>query len=356
MDSLNTIFQKLIDLIPTGAAFVLTLLVILGIRYIVNRRFSKSPEHSFRLHLFTLLLSLTGLIIVIITLPLSESTVGQLLGLLGLLLSAAIALSATTFLGNIMAGLMLRAIKNFRPGDFVRVGEHFGRVSERGLFHIEIQTEERDLTTLPNLYLVTNPVKVIRSSGTLITTDVSLGYNIQRKKVERSLLSAAVDAGLEDPFVHIMDLGDFSVTYRTAGLLTEVKSVLTYRSKLREMILDHLHIDGIEIVSPTFMNQRVLSTDREFIPSPPTEILSETKTDDAAEKIIFDKAEQAESLEKLRIRRKELQEELEKLKSEADDDSDDGSKSDRKLEMDIIKTRLERLSEYIAEREKKEGE
>ena len=157
---------------------------------------------------------------VILTLPVSETTIGQLLGLIGILLSAVIALSAMTFVGNIMAGLMLRAIKNFRPGDFVRVGDHFGRISERGLFHIEIQTEDRDLTTLPNQYLVTNPVKVIRSSGTLVTADVSLGYDVSRVVVERVLLEAATDAELKEPFVYVIGLGDFSVAYRIAGLLT----------------------------------------------------------------------------------------------------------------------------------------
>ena len=65
----------------------------------------------------------------------------------------------------------LRAVRNFRMGDFIRVAEHFGRVSERGLFHTEIQTENRDLTTLPNLFLVTHPVTTIRTSGTIVSTN-----------------------------------------------------------------------------------------------------------------------------------------------------------------------------------------
>ena len=45
-------------------------------------------------------------------------------------------LSSTTFIGNIMAGLMLRVVRSFRPGDFVHVGDYFGRVSEQSLFHV----------------------------------------------------------------------------------------------------------------------------------------------------------------------------------------------------------------------------
>jgi small-conductance mechanosensitive channel len=183
-------------------------------------------------------------------------------------LSAAIALSSTTILGNALAGVMLRVIRNFRMGDFIRSGDHFGRVSERGLFHTEIQTEDRDLTTLPNLYLVTHPVKTIRSSGTVISASVSLGYDVPRAVVEELLLESARQAGLKDPFVQIHELGDFSVSYRIAGLLGEVKQILSARSRLRANVMDRLHEGGVEIVSPRFMNIRALGRERVFIPKP----------------------------------------------------------------------------------------
>ncbi len=56
--------------------------------------------------------------------------------------------------------------------------------------------------------------------------------------------------------MQITDLNDFSVTYRVAGLLAEVKQILTARSNLRAMMLDTLHDARIEIVSPTFMYHR----------------------------------------------------------------------------------------------------
>jgi small-conductance mechanosensitive channel len=65
-------------------------------------------------------------------------------------------------------------------------------------------------------------------------------------------------AGLQNPFVQIKELGDFSISYRIAGFLPDVKHILTSRSDLRKLVVDMLHGDGIEIVSPNFMNQRVL--------------------------------------------------------------------------------------------------
>ena len=55
-------------------------------------------------------------------------------------------------------------------------------------------------------------------------------------------------AELQEPFVQVVDLGDFSVTYRVAGLLTEVKQIISARSKLRRMMLDSLHDGGVDLV------------------------------------------------------------------------------------------------------------
>ena len=351
MEVLDNLFTTARGLIPSVATILVTVGLALALRLIMNRRYAGSQGHQFRLQISLMIISFVGLLVVILVLPVSEGTVGQLLSLLGLLLSAAIALSATTFVGNIMGGLMLRAVRNFRSGDFIQVGDHFGRVSERGLFHIEIQTEDRDLTTLPNLYLVTNPVKVKRSSGTLMTAEVSLGYDVSRRAVEPALLQAATDAGLTEPFVHVMCLGDFSVVYRVAGLLPEVKSLLTTRSRLREGMLDRLHEAGIEIVSPTFMNQRPLTPQQRFIPpelhTPDPDIPA-----DLPETVVFDKADEAESLENLRERHKSLRDEIKLLKQEIDHAETAEEKDELTIRLDRLDSRATRLTEYIVEREK----
>jgi small conductance mechanosensitive channel len=155
-------------LTPTLAAAVGVALGLFIVRVLLEKRYSARSESQFRGQLIMLGLSLVGLLAILMVLPITEASRGQILGFLGILLSAAVALSSTTLLGNIMAGVMLRSLRGFRAGDFIQVGEHFGRVSERGLFHVEIQTETRDLTTLPNLYLVTQPVNVVNAAGTIV--------------------------------------------------------------------------------------------------------------------------------------------------------------------------------------------
>jgi small-conductance mechanosensitive channel len=182
---------KFLPSVGTIAAVVVGLVIV---RRLLNWSEAKLSGHRFRNQMIMILLTAAGTLIVILVVPMGDIMRGQVLSLIGILLSAAIALSSTTVLGNAMAGVMMRAVGNFRMGDFVRVGEHVGRVSERGLFHTEIQTEDRELTTLPNLYRVTHPVTTIRTSGTIVSTLVSLGYDVPRTRIEDLLLVAARNA------------------------------------------------------------------------------------------------------------------------------------------------------------------
>ncbi len=275
-----------------------------------------------------LLLTVVAVISVILALPIAEGPKGDLLGLLGLVLTGVFALSSTTFVANAMAGFMLRTVKSFNLGDFVRVNQHFGRVTERGLFHTEIQSEDRDLITLPNLYLTAHPVEVVRASGTVISCDLSLGYDIAYFQVEPLLKQAGIDAGLEEPFVQILALGDDAITYKVAGFCAEVKYILTLRTRLRKKVLDQLHGADIEIVSPNFINQRRLEVgERKLAPAQSSAV----QADDirAPEQSIFDKADRAEKIDALGKELATLKDEVRSIdKMEKVDKFDDGNDDD----------------------------
>jgi hypothetical protein len=207
--------------LPFGLMLVLGIVALVTARHLVIVR-QVAPAVAGTMVRQLIMLGLTALValVLLLTLPLSDQARGQLVGFLGVLLTAAVALSSTTFIGNAMAGLMLRAVRNFRAGDFVEVDGHLGRVSEQGFLHTEIQTEERNLTTLPNLFLVTN--------------------------------------------------------------------------------LDALHEAGVEIVSPTFMNQRPIAADRRFIPAAAAQPATTVPAEAIPEELMFDKAEEAGSIEEAR--------------------------------------------------------
>lgn len=335
------------DWLPPLSIIVVVALLFILTGWMLNRRNGLRGSALQRQGLGALLL-LVGLLAVVVTLPIEDATRSDLLNLIGLLLSAAIALSSATFVSNMMAGVLLRVLRNFRPGDFIAVEGNFGRVSEQGLLHTEIQTEDRDLITLPNLYLTTRPVRVTRTSGTVISADISLGYDVPRRKIQASLLAAAEQAGLSEPFVRVLELGDFSVSYRVAGILTEVKQLLSVRSVLRAAVLDQLHGDGIEIVSPNFMNQRVLSPQQLFIPAEELDSIDAPEEIEVfPEEIIFDKAEEAESHEKLKAARTSLEERVEGLRARLKDAEDDQERASLERRLQRAEGVLERFAGKI---------
>lgn len=324
-----------------AGVFVVTLAFAGARRLSANSETRKSPW-------VLIALALTGAVVVILLLPIGGEIKGQLVSLVGVLLSAAIALSSTTFLGNAMAGIMLRSLRNFRLGDFIKVGEHFGRVTERGVLHVEIQTADRDLLTLPNLSLVTQAVQVVRASGTVVSAQVSLGYEVPHASVEDALVEAAQRAGLQEPFVQVLELGDFSVLYRAAGVCSEVRSLLSVRSELRRHMLDTLHEAEIEIVSPAFVNERRLGAMAPPVlppdatePAVPSRALAPTAT-------IFDKAEVASEIAARQLELDQSDERVQEL-----DERIARSKGDEKValeaEREAVKLESERLRALLVE-------
>jgi small-conductance mechanosensitive channel len=176
-----------------------------------------------------------------------------------------------------------------------------------------------------------------------------LGYDVARARAEAALLTAAVQAGLTDPFVSVLDLGDSAVQYRVAGLLTDVKEILSTRSRLRARMLDALHHASIEIVSPGFVNARMIKEGDRFIP-PEARSDSPATQSPKPESLVFDKAEQAESLANLRKALAELDESIDTLEKETKHTA--GPVKDAHRERtEALRTQRERLADVIKERE-----
>ena len=355
MNYLASIVELLREWLPFLITLLVAILLITAAYYLLLKR---RPPTGNIVGRQMLIAAIAGILIVllILELPIDNEPRGQLMSLLGILVTAAVALSSTTLLGNAMAGFMLRSIRNFKAGDFIVVDGERGRVSELGLLRTEVQTERRNLTTFPNLYLVSNPVTVVRTSGTLISGTVSLGYDVPRDKVERCLAEAAEHAGLTDPFVFVLELGDFSITYQAAGFLEEVKYLISAESKLRECMLDSLHRARIEIVSPTFMNQRQLDPKQLFIPEGSHRPKREPALADESlpEERMFDKAEIAEHEAKAEEQLKKVVEELQQLDKQADGKADDDALQSRYEELQTKRAELEAAIEEHKEAKKEE--
>jgi hypothetical protein len=152
-----------------------------------------------------------------------------------------------------------------------------------------------------------------------------------------------VAAGLKDGCVHVRELGDFAVTYRVAGLLEDVQSLISARSNLRKAVLDALHAADIEVVSPAFMNTRAIGEDRRFIPQPAGRQRAVREPETRAEEVAFDVAEKAASVEELRKAVKAIEAELEAVPRSVS--------ADREALVSGLEARRVRLAAELAEAE-----
>ncbi len=345
---MDSLVDQVTFIAPSLAVSVVVVALLFMANWALLRRYPElGNEKKLPRQLALLALTLIGFVVITFALPISDTARNQVITLVGVLLSGIVAFSSTTFVANFMAGIMLRMNQPFRTGDFIRVEDHFGRVSERGLFDTEIQSEHRALITLPNLYLVSRPVEVISKSGAIISSTLTLGYDVHYSRIESLLISAAKATNLKDPFVQVIELGNDAITYRVSGLLIDVKSMLTTRSLLHRAMLDALHDDAVEIVSPTFVNQRRMDDHIKIVPG--AGVRQSVEASSTPEDMIFDKAEKAEQQE---AAQENLKKELQTL-GEALSAANGDEKAKIEAHIDQVKQQLDNVSE-LREKAKKE--
>ncbi|HHP7240357.1 MAG TPA: mechanosensitive ion channel domain-containing protein [Cyclobacteriaceae bacterium] len=339
MEYFLELIQSLIQ--PTVVLIALTILLILNAWFFKKYKSTTAHENITK-GAISFFIVLIGTLVFILVLPIDKSLKGQILGFMGIIISAGIALSSTTVLGNLIAGIMNNSMNRFRNGDLIKIGDYHGRVNKKSIFHTEIQLEDSNFITIPNLYIANNPVKLTRKSNTVIYTTVSLGYDVSQSKIEKALIDAARAVGLTDPYVYIMSLGDFSVVYKIHGFLEDSSKYFSTSSLLNSKVMEKLHEEEIEIVSPSFMNQRRVD-EKEFIPK---QILKkkEPANEKSPEELIFDEAFKSEKIEIKRDYLKEIDIKQEALKQQLKDLEDDEERESVKAQIgqnDKLKKRIE---------------
>jgi len=253
--------------------------------------------------------------------------------------------------GNAMAGVMLRSMRGFRAGNFVRFDDVLGRVTGISLYHTEIQLVTRDLVTVPNSVLAQKAVRVTRQSGTFVNASVSIGYDEPHGNVETALKRAAEECDLTEVFVIVEELMDHAIGYRVYGLLEDSSQLMTKTSQLNRSVLDTLHQEGMEIASPGLMNQRRYEQQNRFVPKvtkPEVKVEAEADIEDIA----FDRAEQAESIEKLYAEQEKLHQALRAIGDESEQEATLETKEQVEQRESALRKRIEEIESEIKAQEK----
>jgi small-conductance mechanosensitive channel len=183
---------------------------------------------------------------------------------LSVLVGVMISIGASGIVGQAAGGLMITYTHTLRLGEFVRIGDTEGTVTDLGIFATRIRTGLGEEVTLPNAYVVANTIKnysrmLSSATGFALSAHVTIGYSTPWRQVHAMLIQAAQrTAGVlaePKPFVVQTALSDFYVEYRVvccAGPEGPKQRALAMDA-LHANIQDVFNENEVQIMSPHYM-------------------------------------------------------------------------------------------------------
>lgn len=184
---------------------------------------------------------------------------------LSVLTAIVISLSSSTSVANILAGVVIAYTRSMRVGDWVKIGDNLGEVKEMTLLAIKLRTVESRDVSIPNAVVLQGNVVNFSSGnrdigGVLISTNLSIGYDVPGEKVEELCLKGIdfTDGILEkpSPFVLQKSLDDFFVTYVINAYTDKPQRMRQIYSNLHSNIRKCFDEAGVEIMSPHYTSLR----------------------------------------------------------------------------------------------------
>ena len=177
--------------------------------------------------------------------------------LAGLMLS----LGSSGLVNQAMSGLVLMYSRSFVAGDYVRVGDVEGTVTEVGMLSTKVRTTKREEVTLPSALLVSqvtrNFSRLQGEDGVIVHSTVTIGYDTPWRQVHAMLeLAAARTAGVRKsprPFVLQLGLSDFYPEYQLNVYLERADDRIAVLSDLHANIQDLFNEHGVQIMSPHYL-------------------------------------------------------------------------------------------------------
>jgi small-conductance mechanosensitive channel len=170
-------------------------------------------------------------------------------------------LGSSSAVSNIIAGYMMTYRRAFKVGDRVKIGQAVGDVIEMRLQVTHVRSLKNEEIVIPNSQILAGEVlnysSLAASHGLILHTEVGIGYETPWRQVEAMLLAAAARTpGLSEtpPFVRLMGLGDFAVTYELNVHCANVREMYQLYTLLHRNILDVFNEYGVQIMTPAYEN------------------------------------------------------------------------------------------------------
>ena len=197
---------------------------------------------------------------------------------IGLFIGVLFSLGSTSAVANAIAGVIIIYARGFRVGDWVKIAENTGEVKAMTMLATHLVTIRNEEIMVPNSVVlsayVTNYSMLARTTGLILHTSVTIGYEVPWRQVHDLLIKAALKTKyvLEDPAPFVLQnaLQDSYVQYEINAYTNEAKLMIFTYSDLHGNIQDCFFAAGVEIMSPVYSALRDgnhLQIPTEFLPA-----------------------------------------------------------------------------------------
>ena len=171
-------------------------------------------------------------------------------------LSVGIGFGLQHVVNNFISGILILFERPIRKGDWIKISGHEGIVKNIHIRSTELETFAKTSVLIPNAEVLSNDLENLTKANQLGRVIISVGvsYNSDLRLVEKILLKAAQnEEGLQQdpaPFVLLTDFADSCVKLELRGILKNISTGLTTRSRLMFAIWDAFKENNIEIPFP----------------------------------------------------------------------------------------------------------
>jgi small-conductance mechanosensitive channel len=161
---------------------------------------------------------------------------------------------------HVMSGFMITYSRALRVGDFVKIGDVEGTVTQIGILSTKVRTPRREEITIPNAVVTAQTTvdysRVAPGEGVMTPTSVTIGYDTPWRQIEALLLAAADRTpGIRReprPLVIQAALEDWYVKYVLMVCLEQQERKALLLHQLHANIQDLFNEYGVQIMSPNY--------------------------------------------------------------------------------------------------------
>ncbi|MEO6577181.1 MAG: mechanosensitive ion channel domain-containing protein, partial [Polyangiaceae bacterium] len=175
-----------------------------------------------------------------------------------IMLGILVSLGSTSVTSNLLSGLVLTYARTYSKGDWVEIGDVVGDVVNLGPFTTRIRTIKDEEVIIPNAVVqagsVRNFTRYAAGHGVQIHTEVTAGYDVPWRTMQRVLLEAAkATEGARSnpaPYVLARALDEHSVRYELYAYCDVPRELHLVEARMLQAILDTCAKEGVDIRAP----------------------------------------------------------------------------------------------------------